>query len=74
MQIACSLTLRAEIFEIINCCGTYFCDFGSELQKFKPQNTVLGKTIGKISSAKYGLKANRKNKFCISSKNFIFFE
>ena len=72
MQIACSLTLRAEIFVIINCCRTYFCDFGPKLQKFDPQNTVLDKSIAKISSAKYGLKGNRKNKFRISKKNYIF--
>ena len=74
MQIACSLTLRAEIFVIINCCRTYFCDFGPKLQKFDPQNTVLDKSVAKISSAKkYGLKANRKNKFRISSKKNYFF-
>ena len=33
-------TLRAEIFVIINCCGTYFCNFGPKLQKFDPQNRV----------------------------------
>ena len=46
---------------IIKCCGTYFCDFGRKSQKFDPQNTVFDKSIAKISSAKYGLKANRKN-------------
>ena len=51
-------TLRGEIFEIINCCGTYFCDFGSKSQKFDPHYTVLDNTIAKISSAKYGLNAN----------------
>ena len=66
MQIAFSLTLQAEIFVIINCygmnySGTYFCDFGPKLQKIDPQNTVLDKSIAKKSSAKYGLKANRKN-------------
>ena len=42
--MACSLTLRAEIFVIINCCGidncgTYFCNFGPKSQKFNPQNS-----------------------------------
>ena len=76
--MACSLTLRAEIFVIINCCRinwcrTYSCDFGSKLQKFGPQNTVLDESIAKISSWKYGLKANCKNKFHISSKKFYIF-
>ena len=73
------LTLRAEIFVIINCsrinyCGTYFCDFSPKSQQFDPQNIVLDKSIAKISSTKYGLKANRKNKFRISSKKIHIFE
>ena len=45
------------MFVIINCCGmnyceTYFCDFGPKSQKFDPQNTVLDKSIARISSAK----------------------
>ena len=35
-------------------------------KKIDPQNIVLDKSIAKISSAKYILKANRKNKFHIS--------
>ena len=61
LQIACSLTLRAEIFVIVNCCRTYFCDFGSKSQKFDLQNTVLDKSIARISSTKYGFKASHKN-------------
>ena len=38
-----------------------------------PQNTVLDKSIAKISSTKYGLKANRKNKSRLSSKNVYSF-
>ena len=49
----------------------YFYDFGPKSQKFDPQNTVLDKSIAKISSAKYGLKANRKNKFRIYCENFF---
>ena len=63
--------LRAEIFDIINCSETYFCDFGPKSQKFDPQNALLDKSIARTSSAKYGFKANRKNKFHIS-KFFIF--
>ena len=54
-------------------CETYFCDFGSKSQKIYPQNTVLDESTVKISSAKYGLKANRKNKFPIFSKIFYIF-
>ena len=57
----------------INYCGTYFWEFGQKSQKFDPQNTVLDKSIAKISSAKYGLKTNRKNRFRISSKKFYIF-
>ena len=35
-----SYSLRAEIFAIINCCGTYFCDFAPKSQKFDPQDAV----------------------------------
>ena len=68
--ICISVPLTTEIFIIINrCginyCGTYFCNFGSKSQKYDPQNTVLDKSIAKIISAKYGLKANHKNEFCI---------
>ena len=69
--------LRVEIFVIINCCGinyceTYFCDFGSKLKKFNPQNTVLDKSIARISSSKYDFKAKRKNKIRISKNVYIF--
>ena len=49
----------------------YFYDFGPKSQKFDPQNTVLDKSIAKISSAKYDLKANRKNNFRIYCENFF---
>ena len=42
---------------------TYFCDFDPKSQKFDPQNAFLDKSIPKTSSAKYGLRANHKNKF-----------
>ena len=67
--------LKGRNFVIINCCGinycgTYFCDFGPKSQKFDPQNTILDKSVGKISSPKYDLKTNGKNKSRISSKKF----
>ena len=72
--MACLLTIRAEILVIINCWRTYFCDFGPKLQKCDPQNIVLDKSIAKISSTKYDLKVNHKNKFAFLPKKFIFFE
>ena len=74
---ACSLTLREESFVIINCCrinyyGTYFGDFGPKSQKSDPQNIVFYKSIARISSAKYGFKANPKTTFHISKFFYSF--
>ena len=56
------VTLRTEIFAIINCCGinyygTYFCDFGPKPQKNWSAKYSLDESIAKINSA-------------FSSKNF----
>ena len=69
--------LKGRNFVIISCfginyCGTCFCDFGPKSQKLNPQNTVLDKSIARISSAKYGFRANRKNKFHITKNFYIF--
>ena len=56
----------------MNYCGNYFCDFGPKSRKTDPQNAVLDKSIAGISSAKYGFKADRKNKICIFKNFYIF--
>ena len=56
-----TLVFSLYLGKLANRLFTYFCDFGPKSQKIDPQKTVLDKSIAKISSAKYDLKAMHKS-------------